>query len=757
VKKIIILWLALTGLFITLRLKGSGVGNEPGMTCLSGFVLTEEGAPVEAVEITVKGLSEQARTDANGYFDLHLVPRSERVSLTLYKHGFMPLQIDRISVDRAGKVDLKLIRLHGSPLEEMVITGTMTPKKYREVAVKTHVTSAATIERKGAESLADSLDLTTGVRVEDNCQNCAFTQVRINGMEGKYAQILINGRPTVSSLAGVYLLEQLPANMIEKLEVVKGGGSSLYGGNAVAGVINLITKEPLTPQNQISLQGTTIKGILSSKTSFNYNHLSKDRQTRSTIFINHQQRNPVDLNGDNFSDLGKINNFSGGASLVKDFSEIAGRLTLDFASHNEDRRGGNKLDQPEHFADVAESARTRRLDFSANWEQTFGKTLILKANTAFSLTKRNTYYGANQDPNAYGESENPLFYADIKADLLSVENHVLTLGVSWQQETLKDIIPAYNHIVDDLYSDVGIFVQDEWDLGKSWSVLGGVRFDKHSNLDLGIWSPRASLIFKGIRNLSVRGTFSTGFRAPQVFDEDLHITIVNGEPSFVINDANLRHESSRSWTFGLDYGVQVRAMLVSVSAGLFTTRVRDAFAMDLLDEDDGTHTYRRINSSGLEVEGVEVELGLNFAQRFTFNAGWTFQRSRYDEPETDFSSRNVFKTPDIYGFFRLGWVPLKGMDIGVDLNYTGPMWVPHYAGYIDEDRLEHTPSFWKVDLTARQKFAIGDQGGITLGLTLENAFNQFQNDLDMGAGRDAGYMYGPRFPRTFRFSLMYDF
>lgn len=756
-KKAILLYLILSLLIFAGNLPASGIGNEPGMACLSGFVLSEEGAPLEAVEVSVRGLTERVRTDASGYFDIHLIPRSELVSLTLFKDGFMPMQIDRITADKVGKVELKLIRLKGSPLEEMVITGTLTPKKYREVAVKTHVTSAATIERKGAESLADSLDLTTGVRVEDNCQNCAFTQVRINGMEGKYAQILINGRPTVSSLAGVYLLEQLPANMIEKLEVVKGGGSSLYGGNAVAGVINLITKEPLTPQNQISLQGTTIDGVLSTKTSFNYTHLSKDRLTRSAIFINHQQRNPVDLNGDDFSDLGKINNFSGGASLVQDFSSIAGRLTLDFASHNEDRRGGNRFDQPEHFADVAESARTRRLDFSANWEQTFGKALILKANTAFSLTKRNTYYGANQDPNAYGESENPLFYVDLKADLLTIKNHVLTLGASWQQETLKDFIPAYNHLVDDLYSDVGIFVQDEWDLCSTWALLGGVRYDKHSNLDLGIWSPRASLIFKGIRNLSVRGTFSTGFRAPQVFDEDLHITIVNGEPSFVVNHPDLRHESSRSFTFGLDYGVQLRTLLVQVSAGLFTTRVKDAFAMDLLDGDDGTRTYRRTNSSGLEVEGVEMELGLHFAQKFTFNAGWTLQRSRYDEPETEFSSRQVFKTPDLYGFFRLGWVPLRGMDIGADLNYTGPMWVPHYAGYIGEDRLEHTPSFWKVDLTARQKIGFGDQGGITLGLTLENAFNQFQKDLDLGPGRDAGYMYGPRFPRTFRFSLSYDF
>ena len=752
-KKMMSICIALTGLLVNMPLQG----NTSGMICLSGFVLNEEGAALESVEVSLKGLAKHAITDANGFFDIHLSPQPKAVSLMLFKDGYMPMQIDRIRIDKAGLVDLKLIKLETTPLEEMVITGTMSPKKYREAAVKTHVTSAAAIEQKGSESLADALSLTTGVRVEDNCQNCAFTQVRINGMEGKYAQILINGRPTVSSLAGVYLLEQLPANMIEKLEVVKGGGSSLYGGNAVAGVINLITKEPLTPVNQISLQGTQIQGTLSTKASFNYTYLSKDRQTRSTLFINHQQRSPVDLNGDDLSDLGKIENFSGGASLVREFSKIAGRLTLDFSSHNEDRRGGNHFDQPEHFADVAESARTRRVDFSASWEQTLNTALIVKANASFSLTRRKTYYGAKQDPNAYGESKNPLFYADIKADLLMFAKHTLTLGASWHHETLRDFIPAYAHLVDDLYSDIGIFVQDEWDMGNNWSILGGLRFDRHSNLNRGIWSPRASLIFKGFRNLGIRGTFSTGFRAPQVFDEDLHITIVNGQPSFVVNDPDLRHENSHSWSFGLDYGIQLRSILVQFSVGLFSTRVRDAFALDLQDNNDGRHTYLRINSSGLQIKGIEVEMGLNLSQSITLNAGWTFQRSRYDRPESDFDSLYPFKSPDIYGFFRLGWIPYKGMSIGLDTNFTGPMWVPHYAGFITEDRLEHSPSFWKMDLSVKQHFAFGNSGGISLGLILENVFNQFQKDLDLGMNRDAGYMYGPRFPRTLRFSCSYDF
>ncbi len=749
--------LLLLGYCFNTSLVGNETGHEPAMSSLTGFVLSDEGAPLAAAEVSIRGRVEAVTTDSNGFFTILLPPQLEPISLTVFKDGFMPISIDRILIDQPGKTDLKLIRLRNSPLEELVITGTSTLKKYREAAVKTHVTSAELIERKGADSLADSLDLTTGVRVEDNCQNCGFNQVRINGMEGKYTQILINGRPMVSTLAGVYLLEQLPANMIEKLEVVKGGGSSLYGGNAVAGVINLITKDPLQPNSLVALQGSLIEGEMASKLSFNYNFISKDHLTRSSLFINHQQRNPVDLNGDDFSDLGKLNNFSGGATLIRDFSSIAGRLSLDFTSHNEDRRGGNKFDQPEHFSDVTEAVRTRRLDFSVNWEQTVKRALVLRSSVAFSHTQRNSYYGAEQDPNAYGNSKNPVFYVDLKGDIIAFDHHMVTVGASYQHEHLEDIIAAYDHVVDDTYTNLGIFVQDEWDLGRSLALLGGARFDKHSNLDNGIWSPRLSVIYKGIKSLSVRGTFSTGFRAPQVFDEDMHITMVNGNPSFVVNASDLRHESSRSWTVGLDYGVQMRDLLLQCSLSAFDNRVKDAFVLNKLGIDDGSNTFQRINSSGMNVAGIELEFGFNWSQRLTFNSGWTLQRSRYDEAEPDFGSIYVFKAPDFYGHLSVNYTPFKNTDLGVDVKYTGRMYVPHYAGYIEADVLEHTPDFWDLGLSVRQKFIVSDQSSLTVGLTLENVLNQFQNDLDMGMYRDAGYMYGPRYPRTLRMNCSFSF
>ena len=91
--------------------------------------------------------------------------------------------------------------------------------------------------------MAEGLNYSPGLRIEDNCQNCGFTQIRMNGLQSHYTQILINSRPVFSDLAAVYGIELIPANMIERVEVVRGGGSAMYGSNAIAGVINIITKE----------------------------------------------------------------------------------------------------------------------------------------------------------------------------------------------------------------------------------------------------------------------------------------------------------------------------------------------------------------------------------------------------------------------------------------------------------------------------------------------------------------------------------
>lgn len=228
-----------TFLLIILTLFNSALySDNTKETIIEGIIVDGNNKRISGVEVIIPETGEMVKTSATGQFILRTKQR-ENIHLEINKNGFIPTSVPQFKTVGNQTIRIPKIILLPSPKEEIVVTGTSTPKFYWETPVKTAVISENQIEKKGAVSLADSLEIATGVRVEDNCQNCNFTQVRINGMEGKYCQILFDGLPMVSSLAGVYGLEQIPANRISRLEVVKGGGSALYGGNGVVHLISM--------------------------------------------------------------------------------------------------------------------------------------------------------------------------------------------------------------------------------------------------------------------------------------------------------------------------------------------------------------------------------------------------------------------------------------------------------------------------------------------------------------------------------------
>ncbi len=723
---------------------------------IKGVVVDEDGNWVKDADVIIPEKNIVTKTNKTGNFVFE-ISGGGAIHVEVYKKGYLPASTKIIKIAKRDNIKVSKFVLSKSFLEEIVVTGTATPKLYREAPVKTFIASKKDIEKKGAQNLADSLEIVTGVRVENNCQNCNFTQVRINGMEGKYCQVLINGMPVVSALAGVYALEQIPANMIEKFEVVKGGGSSLYGGNAVGGVVNVMLREATKSGIKFSINREMIKNKPNTSLNLNYDYIAPNPNTKASLFSNFQRREPVDYDGDGFSDLGELSLLSVGSNFSHFFNKVNGDLKLSFSVISEERRGGNKFDLPEHYADIAESIRTKRLDFFARWEQTFSKVSILKINSSFSYTKRKSYYGSGQDPNAYGDTENPVFYGELQYYNFSLTNHSVIAGLSFKSDEINDFAPAYDRIIDETYRNFGFYLQDEINFGQKLKLLFGVRGDRHSEIENIIFSPRVSISFTGLKDFTLRFTYSTGFRAPQVFDEDLHITQVGGEGMTIVNRAGLKEEKSYSLTFGLDFGKQVKNKLYRFSIGGFYNRLNDVFTLDEVDSSGDYMLMERFNSDGAKIYGVELEAGFQIGGVFEIFTGWTLQRSEYDTPEPDFNSMKIFRTPELYGSLRFNWDIKNFPDINVDLNYTGPMKAPHYAGYITEDVLEDTDPFIVVNIKLIKRFELYSKNSITMTASLLNAFDSFQKDLDKGIYRDAGYVYGPRIPRTFRVGIKYDF
>ena len=712
--------------------------------------------PLPGTNVVIVGTQYGAATDLNGYYEISAVPPGKYI-LRASMMGYTPVEKE-IVVRHPEKVIVQDFSLREGVLEAdaIVVTATGTPHFYKDTPVKTTVISRRLIETRNAENLAEALALQTGVRVEMNCQNCNFTQVRLLGLEGHYSQILIEGDPVVSSLAGVYGLEQIPEEMIERVEIVKGGGSSLYGGSAVAGVINLITRRPSGNKTSLTIRNADIRGTLDSQIGVTVSRVNKAGNSGAYFFGSLQRRSPMDYNGDGFSEIGKLENQSVGLSWYH-HPRRNNELFVHLHHIQENRRGGNKFDLPPHKADIAEAVQSWRWGGTVRWKHNPTPLLDYKTYFSFAYQRRSSYYGACQDPNAYGKTRNPLYVMGFQVNY-KLAGHLFSTGLQYQREKLDDIAVAYNRIISDVYTDVGVFFQDNIHIGRQENaeMIVGVRYDKNSKLSRNIFSPRLGMRIKLSDAMIFRGGFSTGFKAPQIFDEDLHITQVGGEGQIIRNADDLTEERSITYTGGLEYQEVVGDMALRLGVNLFLTRLADTFLLNKQDDPTTDEVeFYRINGKGATVKGVEVDLGVRLLANTELRAGVTMQKSQWDEPDPDFHSRTFFRTPPLYGHVRLSSDLTKSLSVFVSASYTGRMWVPHYAGYIPADRLEHSCPFLEIDLNCSYRFKAPLTGSnTTLTLAVQNITNSYQSDFDRGVQRDAGYVYGPPHPRRFLLGLI---
>ena len=278
---------------------------------ISGTV-TSNDEPVSFASIYVKGGTEGASADENGNYQL-IIPTGD-IIIVAQAQGFRTQSKALTITDGANqKVDFELLE-DRLGLDEVVISATRNRLEKRSAPVVVSSLRPKLLTATQSLSLAQGLNFAPGVRVETNCQNCGFTQVRLNGLDGTYTQILLNSRPIFTSLLGVYGLEQIPTNIIERVEVVRSGGSALYGSNAIAGTVNVITKDPVLNTWEIGSNLALIDGdALDRFVTFNSSTVADDLNSGITLFGSYRNRDPYDANGDGFTEIVKLRNTTVGA------------------------------------------------------------------------------------------------------------------------------------------------------------------------------------------------------------------------------------------------------------------------------------------------------------------------------------------------------------------------------------------------------------------------------------------------------------
>lgn len=757
---------------------------------ISGTV-TYNGDPVPFANVYVKNGTNGTSTDIDGKFTLNV--RSGTIAIVVQSQGFRT-QTKQISSEAeiTQEVNFSLVEdILG--LEEVVVSATRNRISKKEAPVIVNVLSSKLFQATQSISLADGLNYQPGVRVETNCQNCGFTQVRLNGLGGQYTQILVNSRPVFSALNGVYGLEQIPVSIIDRVEVVRSGGSALFGSNAIAGTINVITKEPINDSWEISSNLGIIGGeALDRNVNLNASTVSEDLTSGVTVYGIFRNRDAFDANDDGFSEITKLTNNSLGAKAFLRPNDNS-RIGVDFTGIREYRRGGDRLDLAPQFTDITEDLDHNTIFTGVDYElfddarKNSGTAYVSVQNT-----DRDSYYGglgggrtaadsivAN---NAFGKTTDLAFVAGTKFTH-NFERDVFTTGLEYQLNDTNDAIPGYNRLVDQKVTSIGLYAQYEWKPSEKFTALVGARLDhvdvdgfytiqdiaRSSNVSETVLNPRLTILYNINEDLQFRGGYARGFRAPQAFNEDLHISSVGGEQRFVIVSDDLESEFSNAFTASFNYTKDFNKTQTNFLVEGFYTTLENPFTIVSTGTSlpNGSILEESRNGSGAYVAGTNLELSVSPSSDFLFQAGATIQRSIFKEDQVLFEAdgtvpgeqdvvlEEFVRSPNVYGFLNVNWTASKAFRFDVTGSYTGSMIAPRVvsdSGFVD---LVDTDSFLDMTTKITYHFDLKDTFHVELSGGVQNLFDSYQDDFDRGAGRDSDFIYGPNRPRTFFVGLKF--
>ena len=723
------------------------------------IVSANSGEHLPYATVAIKGTTIGCAADGTGHYKLNNLPLGE-VTFVVSAIGYETIEMRYIALERrTEELNFKLQESAVS-LDEVVVSATRNETNRRQTATVVNVASTKLFEGTASSNLSEAMNFQSGLRVENTCGNCGAPQLRINGLEGQYSQILLDSRAIFSSLAGVYGLDLMPVAMVERVEVIRGGGSALFGSNAIGGVVNIITKDPV--RNTLSLSNTTNimeDGTPDINTSLGGAFVSDDYKLGAYVFGQVKSRDGYDRNNDGFTDITKLRSETIGFRAYYKTSAHS-RITAEYHHIHDFRRGGDNLDNAPHMSYICEQVDHNidggglRFDYFPNMRH---RASIY---TSAQGIARSSYFGADMNPDAYGTTKDMMFVAggqytfNYKAGLPAE----LTAGVEYNYNSLNDYYIATERRLDQQTSTVGLFAQNEWKSEKV-NILIGFRLDKHNMIDRPIFSPRANIRYSPIDNLGLRVSYSSGYRAPQAYNEDLHIDALNHTVSLITLADDLRPEFSHSLSASADYYHNFGKVQANILVEGFYTMLNDVFTLEKVDVNtDGVIIKERRNAAGARVGGITAEVKIGIPQVFDVQLGYTFQKSRYVEPEqwSDAveAQRTMFRSPDHYGYLSSNFYITKQLNASLFGTYTGRMLVQHNA-YTDINGIEHadsdvlTPAFWDCGFKVGYTFRLTNIINLEVNAGVKNIFDAYQRDIDWGAGRDSSYIYGPSMPRTY--------
>lgn len=665
--------------------------NSFAQTTVKGIV-TSDGMPLPLANIVLKNTKYSTSSKADGSYQFNTVPLGNYEVIASYT-GFKS-QNQHILITDSTEVILNFNLRENNTLDEVVITGTLKPVSRLESPVPVEVYKPVFFQKNPTANIFEALQNVNGVRPQLNCNVCNTGDIHINGLEGPYTLVLIDGMPIVSGLSTVYGLSGIPNSLLERIEIVKGPASSLYGSEAVGGLINIITKNPKNAAVFSADAFSTDWGELNIDIGFKANVGKAASVLTGINYFNYS--NPIDNNNDNFTDLTLQDRIS--VFQKWNFNRKSNKLfSLAGRYFYEDRWGGELQWEKKYRGGTevyGESIYTKRWELLGAYELPIAEKMLF----SFSYT--------DHDQNSvYGDmpylAKQRIGFGQLTWDK-KINNHDLLFGTALRYQYYDDNTTAT--VEEDVNWIPSLFVQDEIKLAKKHTVLLGARYDYNNNHG-SIFTPRLAYKWKINDNNVVRFNTGTGFRIVNLFTEE-HAALTGSRDVIVLEEL----KPERSYNANLNYLKKIYSNN-GTFIGLETTAWYTHFTNSIIpDYDSNPNQIIYKNLDGYAVtKGISSNVDLVFNNGLKMILGVTFMD--VTKTEDDIKTRQML-TEKFTGTWAISY-RLNKMFLDIDYtgNVYGPMRLP-LLGELDP-RSEYSPT-WSIQ-------------------NIQFTFNKFKN-LELYAG-----------------------
>lgn len=535
--------------------------------------------------------------------------------------------------------------------EEVIVTSSRTNSRIEDLPTKVEVLGSEEVgEENGIKpgNIASLLGDVAGIQIQQSSATTGNADARVQGLPGKYTQILRDGLPLFGGYSGSFSILQIPPSDLKQIEIIKGASSTLYGGGAIAGMINLVSKSPKlnSPERAITINQSTLK-----ESNFNAYLSNRKNKIGYTFFTGTTYQRAVDVNKDGLSDVPDLKTVFFHPKLFFYPNKLQ-TITVGYNLTYEDRNGGDmqvlhKTADNNHQFFIKNKSLRNTID--ATWQNKLNATdiVIVKGSTSF--------FNRDITTNVFGMAAKQLSYYTEVSYLKKLQHHNIVGGLNFTGERFTKKQPDSTQINNYYQKTVGFFVQDDWKIVPKFTAQAGFRIDNNTTYGNFVL-PRLSLLYKINSHFTTRLGGGLGYKTPSLFASDIDERYYPNIRHSSL-DPDLVAEKSTGANWDINYKNIINGWHVTVNQMFYVTDIKHPLVFNTLPNGIiyPVNATKPINTKGFETYIAATHNALEIYFGYTYTVAKQLYNAAY--PNVSLSARNKFATVIAYEFsdrFRAG-------------------------------------------------------------------------------------------------------